>query len=377
MKFLHSPLLRQKLRGNKIGSVIGESLGACPTRDSRIHQTRCSTSCPLQPAITARTSSCCLARSPSTSCSALPGLARLVPERLRVFYAITLFFDSRLNRKGRSEANLLVRGAVVTAIMVLIAVAAGIALDRYARMIPYGWVVEFAVLVVCLSSRRMFLDLRRGLQVLGTEDLAAGQDMVARWTGRDASRLDKFGVARILVELAAVAVGRRVVIPAFWFVLLGFPGLFVSRAVSRLAIAAAGRDAATRAFGAVAMRLDHVLGLLPSYLGAGLLSLAAVVVPRASVRRGFEVMSLDADARRNRKRRPLQGCRGGGARPCAGRAVRYQGRRRRARCVDRQRSRPRRPVAMSAACSISRRWRCCWSARRSRPVAERRLTALR
>ncbi len=224
----------------------------------------------------------------------LPGLARLAPERLRVFHAITLFFDSRLNRKGRSEANLLVRGAVVTAIMVLIAVAAGIALDRYARMIPYGWVVEFAVLVVCLSSRRMFLDLRRGLQVLGTEDLAAGQDMVARWTGRDASRLDKFGVARILVELAAVAVGRRVVIPAFWFVLLGFPGLFVSRAVSRLAIAAAGRDAATRAFGAVAMRLDHVLGLLPSYLGAGLLSLAALVVPRASVRRGFEIMSLDA-----------------------------------------------------------------------------------
>lgn len=138
----------------------------------------------------------------------VPCLAGLVPGWLRVFSGVARFFDRRLNRAGRSETNLRVRGAMVTIVVVVIALVAGFAFHRAARLLPYGWVAEFVVLAMCLSARRIFRDLRHGLRVLGGDKLAVSQAFVGQLTGRDASRLDKFGVARNIIEFAAVAVGR-------------------------------------------------------------------------------------------------------------------------------------------------------------------------
>lgn len=224
----------------------------------------------------------------------VPGVGRVVPDRLGVFSVLAQFFDTRLNRAGRSEANLLVRGAVVTLMLAATAASAGLVLTWAVEAMPYGWALELAFLVVCLSGRRVMGDLRHGLPVMGEDDLQAGQKMIALALGRDASRLDKYGVGRVVVEMAAVGFARRLVVPVFWFVLLGFPGVLVWRAVSRIAAATVGRDMSALAFGAAAIRLDHVLGLLPSMIASWLLAVASVVVPQARIASAFAAMSRDA-----------------------------------------------------------------------------------
>lgn len=224
----------------------------------------------------------------------VPGLARLAPDGGAIFSSVARALEHRLNRDGRSQRNLVVRGVIVAALLVVLGVGAGIALALASRAIPYGWAVDAVVLLVCISGRRVFLSLRRGLAFAATDDLEQGRVLVAELTGRDASRLDKFGLARVVIEMGAIGFCRRVVVPAFWYLLLGLPGLLTSRAVSQIARAVLNRDRGGRAFGAAALALDHALGVLPSYVAGYLFSFAAVAAPRAKVERALHFMALDA-----------------------------------------------------------------------------------
>lgn len=224
----------------------------------------------------------------------VPGLARLIPDGGALFSSVARALERRLNRDGRSQQNLVVRGTIVAALLVALGVGSGIALVFISRMVPYGWAVDALVLLVCISGRRVFLSLRRGLAFAATDDLEQGRVLVAELTGRDASRLDKFGLARIVVEMGAIGFCRRVVVPAFWYLLLGLTGLLISRAVSQIARAVLNRDREGRAFGAAALALDHALGVVPSYAAGYLLSFAALASPRAKVERALHFMNIDA-----------------------------------------------------------------------------------
>lgn len=223
----------------------------------------------------------------------VPGTKALVPVSARVFTAIAVFFEKRLNRAGRSPVTLIVRGILVVLIVVGLAVALGFAVMAAARF-PYGWVLGVVVLLLCLGGRDVALTLRRGLQLIARDDISAGRELASRLSGRDASRLDRFGIGRVVIETAAVWFSLRVVTPVFWFIVLGFPGLLVWRAVSRLARTAVNRDRDAQAFGAAALALDHALGLIPSYIAGYLLAFGAIVSPGAACRRGLHFMSLDA-----------------------------------------------------------------------------------
>ncbi len=224
----------------------------------------------------------------------VPGLARLAPDGGAIFSTVAQGLERRLNRAGRSQRNLLVRGAAVVALLVALGVALGFGLAHLSLRLPYGWLIDAAVLFVCVSGRRVFLGLRRGLTFAARNDLEEGRALVAELTGRDASRLDKFGLARIVVEMGAIGFARRIVVPVFWYVLLGLPGLLVSRAVGQIARAVLNRDREGRAFGAAALAFDHALGLLPSYIAAYLLSFAGALTPRARVGQAIHFMALDA-----------------------------------------------------------------------------------
>jgi adenosylcobinamide-phosphate synthase len=224
----------------------------------------------------------------------VPGAFRLVPERSGVLTSFSAFLENRLNRPGRSDASLVIRGVAVVLLLLILAITVGMAVIVIARAIPYGWALEFSVLVLCISSRVVFYDMRRGQKFAASDDLDEGRRLVGELTGRDATQLDKYGLARVIVETGAVGVLHRSVAPIFWFVLLGLPGLLASRVIAGLALRAASRDRERQAFGAAAFALDHALGFLPSFLAGYLLALGALFVPSANFGRALQVMSLDA-----------------------------------------------------------------------------------
>ena len=58
--------------------------------------------------------------------------------------------------------------------------------------------------------------------------LEDGRRAVAKIVGRDTEALDEAGVARAAIESAAENLSDGVIAPAFWFLLLGLPGLLAS-----------------------------------------------------------------------------------------------------------------------------------------------------
>ncbi len=224
----------------------------------------------------------------------VPGMARFVPDGTAIFTSVARALERRLNREGRTRRNLLIRGAIVTLLPVALGAGTGIALFEASNAVPYGWAIDALVLLVCVSGRRVFFDLRRGLAFAASNDIDQGLALVAELTGRDSSRLDRFGLVRVVIEMGAIGFCRRVLVPVFWYLLLGLPGLLASRAVAQIARAVLLRDREGRAFGAAALSLDHALGLLPSYVAAYFLSFAAALAPRAKVGSALHFMALDA-----------------------------------------------------------------------------------
>ncbi|MFT5538753.1 MAG: adenosylcobinamide-phosphate synthase [Alphaproteobacteria bacterium] len=220
----------------------------------------------------------------------VPGAFRFMPAQIGAFSNFSAFLENRLNRSGRSDASLVIRGIFVVLLLLTLAIVVGMTVIFIARTFPYGWVLGFVVLALCISSRLIFYDMRRGQKFAASDDLDDGRHRVGELTGRDASQLDKYGLARVIVETGAVGVLQRTVVPIFWFVLLGFPGLLASRFIAQLAGSISNRDHERQAFGTVALALNHAFGLLPSLLAGYLLAVAALFVPSANFGRALQVM---------------------------------------------------------------------------------------
>jgi adenosylcobinamide-phosphate synthase len=104
-------------------------------------------------------------------------------------------------------------------------------------------------------------------------------------------------VCRAAIETTAENFSDGVVAPAFWFALLGLPGLVAYKAINTADSMIGHLTERHRAFGWAAARLDDFVNLVPARLSALLLALAAPVVG-GSFMASFR-LALD-DARKHR-----------------------------------------------------------------------------
>ena len=229
----------------------------------------------------------------------MPWLFRAVPHPVALAGGLTGFLERRLNRERLSEAARRALGALVAALMIGLAAAAGWFATELARALAYGWLIELALLVVLIAQRGLFDHTRAVARPLEAGDLEAARAAVSHIVGRDPAKLDRHGVARAGIESCAENFSDGVVAPVFWYVLLGLPGLFVYKTVNTMDSMIGYRSARHLAFGLAAARLDDVLNVLPARLSGLLLALAALIAPGASPRRAFQVMWRDAGKHRS------------------------------------------------------------------------------
>jgi len=99
-----------------------------------------------------------------------------------------------------------------------------------------------------------------------------GRLMVARIVGRDTATMDDTAIARGAIESAAENLSDGVIAPAFWFLLLGLPGLLIYK-ITNTADSMIGYKTERHAdFGWAAARLDDVLNYIPARLTALLIA---------------------------------------------------------------------------------------------------------
>ncbi|SMH41376.1 adenosylcobinamide-phosphate synthase CbiB [Maritimibacter sp. HL-12] len=170
--------------------------------------------------------------------------------------------DGRMNHgKGR-----LVSGALVLVALVALAWIAGELISQL------GWLAE-AIAAAILLAQRSLVDHVRAVADALHLSLEDGRRAVAKIVGRDTGEMTDPEVARAAIESAAENLSDGVIAPAFWFLLLGLPGLAAYKMVNTADSMIGYRTPRHEQFGKSAARLDDVLNWLPARITALLLFL--------------------------------------------------------------------------------------------------------
>ena len=224
---------------------------------------------------------------------ALIGDPRWLPHPVRLMGGLTAVLDRALNRERHGDgARMLLGGAAVLPVVGLSA-AAGWLVAEQAAALRWGWLAELALVAALLAQRSMADHMVRVARALDTGADPA-RAAVRHIVGRDVRALDAHGVARAAIESCAENYSDGVVAPAFWYLLLGLPGLLAYKAINTMDSMIGHRSPRHRAFGGAAARLDDAVNWVPARLAGALLAVAALFVPGAAPGRAWGTMRRDA-----------------------------------------------------------------------------------
>jgi len=222
-------------------------------------------------------------------------LYRHVPHPVAFLGRVIAGLERRLNRGTARRRS----GIVAVAIVVGLAVLAGVLLALLAERLPDGDAVTLIAVAMLVAQRSLWDHVAEVAQALEKHGLSGGRAAVARIVGRDPESLDAAGVARAAIESLAENFSDGVVAPVFWFVLLGLPGICAYKAINTLDSLIGHRSERYRAFGWAAARLDDAANLIPARLAAALIAAGAALVPGASGARAVTTAQRDAKGHRS------------------------------------------------------------------------------
>lgn len=189
--------------------------------------------------------------------------------------------DRHWNREGRQLAG------GIAAMLVLLAVGGGTGwvIERLAE----GWAGTLGVILLAttgLAQRSLWHHVVAVAVPLGRGDPQSARAALSLTVGRDTAALGETGIAAAAIETLAESFCDGIVAPAFWFTVLGLPGLFAFKCISTADSMIGHRDAHHELFGKACARMDDALNWVPARLSAVLICLAG--------RGGWRVLQRDA-----------------------------------------------------------------------------------
>jgi adenosylcobinamide-phosphate synthase len=220
----------------------------------------------------------------------VPALRRLVPHPALLMASLIGGLASKLNRRDRGPAARLVRGLLVELVVVCLALMAGYALEKLTLTIPFFWLISLLLLTALTILRGPFDEV--GLVTKGylSGGLAGARQAAASVIGPEATHLNEAQIYRALAEHLAGRFADGLVAGVFWLLLLGLPGFLLWRTINIAGRLLDDSQPETAQFGLIATRVNEAFGLLPAWLAAMTLCLAAAFVPGASPPRALAAM---------------------------------------------------------------------------------------
>jgi adenosylcobinamide-phosphate synthase len=226
-------------------------------------------------------------------------LWRRLPHPVVAVGRLIEWMDRTWNRADLSAGRR--KGAGVFAIVVVVAVAATVGwfIERLLSPAEHDWSAPFIVVLVAvlLAGRSLYDHVAAVAAAYESDGLAAARRTLPSIVGRDPESLDEAGLSRAAIESLAENFSDGVVAPAFWFALLGLPGLFAYKAINTADSMIGHRSPSHCDFGWASARLDDIANLLPARLSAIAIAVAA---PLAGGAIGAAFRLVGADARNHR-----------------------------------------------------------------------------
>jgi len=198
-------------------------------------------------------------------------------------------YEFRLNRSDRGNQALVMRGAIVTLLLVFAALLIGTVVWR-AGLHAFGWLLSLLLLAGCVSVMRHVRRLKDAAGWLEQNTPAKLAALLQADGNEDFTKADTHTLARRALESAATGINRECVAPVFYFLLGGPLGLMLY--VACLAVFDAFGRAAF--FGRMPRALEAVLDFIPARLAAIVIALGALFVSRSNPFAGLHLALTQA-----------------------------------------------------------------------------------
>lgn len=202
-------------------------------------------------------------------------LWRRLPHPVVWMGALIAVLDRRLNRVEWQGGRRKALGILTLAIVVSAAALAGAMIEVGLRQLPGHVITIGLVASVLIAQNSLYRHVAQVAAAFGAGGLAEARRAVSLIVGRDPDSLDEAGICRAAIETAAENFSDGVVAPAFWFALLGLPGLAAYKAVNTADSMIGHRSERHRDFGWAAARFDDLVNLAPARLSGFAIALAS------------------------------------------------------------------------------------------------------
>lgn len=203
--------------------------------------------------------------------------------------------DQRFNNSQSSPLIRFRNGVLATALVVVSVFLLGGVIQSLLTQIYFGWILYCLVALPFFAQTSLHYHVKATADALDVGGIAAGRVAVSHIVGRETKNLDEAGVSRAAIESCAESFCDAVVAPAFWFALLGLPGLFAYKAINTLDSMIGYRNTRYEYFGKAAARFDDVVNYIPARLSAFFLLIATFFLDeRFSAARGYKILRRDA-----------------------------------------------------------------------------------
>jgi adenosylcobinamide-phosphate synthase len=213
--------------------------------------------------------------------------------------ALIAGLEKRLNRLDLSVPIRRGRGIAALVVTIGMTVCAAVFCEGVLRLVlgDMAFIASGFIASTLIAQRSLHDHVARvaaGLE----ENLVLGRLAVSHIVGRDPQSLDKAAVARAAIESLAENFSDGVVAPTFYTALAGLTGGAVYKAINTADSMIGHRTPRHEAYGWAAARLDDWVNLPASRLSAGLIIMAASVMPGCSA--SDAVRAVWRDARHHR-----------------------------------------------------------------------------
>lgn len=206
----------------------------------------------------------------------LSGAFRLpaLPFLWLVFNSTLGVLGQRLDKKHRPKADLVFRGFVLLMFGIILFALLGRVLDAMSQSYGQFGVLEVVYLSLCLASGSLFVLILRVFK-----GLAGAKDDLSKGTNLALSKGDQYCVTREALSFVSRGFDKMCVAPVIFYLIGGLPIVCVYVCIMSTAWFF-GKNGFTKGFGALALSLDFILSLIPSFIAAFFIALAAVLTPK-------------------------------------------------------------------------------------------------
>jgi adenosylcobinamide-phosphate synthase len=202
--------------------------------------------------------------------------------------------DRELNRDTDTPSRRRLWGIATLVVLLALATAAGLLIERAFALIPYGIIGVAIVASSLVAQRSLHTHVAAVAKALGTGGIAEGRRAVSMIVGRDPERLDEAGVSRAAIESLGENFSDGIVAPALWLAIGGLPGALAYKTVNTADSMIGHRSDRHQDFGWASARFDDLVNLPASRLSALLIVAATVILPGASAENALKAVLRDA-----------------------------------------------------------------------------------